>query len=197
MLSLNNVNGNHFFVSKFGYKKNAPYICIVNQNKSNNNLKTWGQHDNHRTEKMAKYNVTYKCGHTATVQLFGNLDDRYSRLDWLATQECPECRRRREFEQAQAQTSGLPELTGSEKQINWATTIRAKFFAVLDDYTPQFMAIAVPGKEDAVKAMLDQYRDLLTSKTDCRYWIDNRDDMSYIGSVKDFAKYVSETLRNK
>lgn len=100
-------------------------------------------------------------------------------------------------EQAQAQTSGLPELTGSEKQINWATTIRAKFFAVLDDYTPQFMAIAVPGKEDAVKAMLDQYRDLLTSKTDCRYWIDNRDDMSYIGSVKDFAKYVSETLRNK
>lgn len=54
--------------------------------------------------------------------------------------ECPDCRAKRKLEEAKAQAVEdaklvenyditLPELKGSEKQIKWATDIRAKFLA--------------------------------------------------------------------
>jgi len=41
---------------------------------------------------MAKYDVTYKCGHTGTVELFGKQTDRDSKLEWYKnTAVCPDC----------------------------------------------------------------------------------------------------------
>ena len=34
---------------------------------------------------MAKYTVTYKCGHTATIQLFGKYDDRERKIAYYKT----------------------------------------------------------------------------------------------------------------
>ncbi|MBO5449823.1 MAG: hypothetical protein J5994_10940 [Ruminococcus sp.] len=39
-----------------------------------------------------KYDITYSCGHTGTVELFGKSDDRHRRLEWLKENAlCPEC----------------------------------------------------------------------------------------------------------
>jgi len=41
---------------------------------------------------MAKYGVTYSCGHTGTVQLFGKHTERERKLAWYAAEaKCPEC----------------------------------------------------------------------------------------------------------
>lgn len=40
---------------------------------------------------MAKYDVTYACGHTGVVSLFGPNKDRERKLEWLAGQLCPAC----------------------------------------------------------------------------------------------------------
>jgi len=40
---------------------------------------------------MAKYRVTYSCGHEREVQLFGPLKERDRKLTWLASQVCPDC----------------------------------------------------------------------------------------------------------
>lgn len=75
---------------------------------------------------MAKYEINYACGCVKTVNLYGHHKDRERTIEWLKTQECPECKRRRENEEsaAKAKAAGRPELTGTEKQIAWANTIR-------------------------------------------------------------------------
>ena len=49
---------------------------------------------------MAKYDVTYKCNHEGTVELFGKTTDRMKKIEWMEENLCPECHAR---EQAQLQ----------------------------------------------------------------------------------------------
>ena len=91
---------------------------------------------------MAKYDVTFACGHTATVELFGKSSDREWKLKRMAEGLCPDCyRAQQEAERKaaseaaaeEAKKQGFAELKGSEKQIAWAETIRAKFMEQLDE----------------------------------------------------------------
>lgn len=91
---------------------------------------------------MAKYDVTFACGHTATVELFGKSSDREWKLQRMAEGLCPDCyRAQQEAERKaaseaaaeEAKKQGFAELKGSEKQIAWAETIRAKFMEQLDE----------------------------------------------------------------
>lgn len=56
---------------------------------------------------MAKYEINHTCGHTSTVQLFGKCSERERKIEWMERQECPECRRKREAEEAAKITEGL------------------------------------------------------------------------------------------
>jgi len=49
---------------------------------------------------MAKYQVTYGCGHTGTVDLIGPTKQRENRLEWLATQLCPDCWKEKQAKEA-------------------------------------------------------------------------------------------------
>lgn len=41
---------------------------------------------------MGKYDVTFSCGHEATVTLFGKIKDREKRIEWYKDHGvCPEC----------------------------------------------------------------------------------------------------------
>lgn len=42
--------------------------------------------------EMAKYDITYSCGHTGTVQLYGPGKERDRKIEWYETQaDCPDC----------------------------------------------------------------------------------------------------------
>lgn len=75
-----------------------------------------------------KYEIEHACGHIHTYHLYGSGKERASREQWLASQDCPECQREKENRRsaAAAKEAGRPELTGSEKQVAWANTIREK-----------------------------------------------------------------------
>lgn len=83
---------------------------------------------------MAKYDVKFSCGHTATVELFGRTADRENKIKWYETEGlCPDCykklrdaekQKHNEEEAQKAKDLGLAELTGSPKQVSWATEIR-------------------------------------------------------------------------
>lgn len=80
---------------------------------------------------MAKYNVTYKCGHEDRVELFGKMSARDWRLEQMAGELCPECQKK-ESERATAEfeeENGLPLLSGSEKQVAWARKLRYDFLS--------------------------------------------------------------------
>lgn len=86
---------------------------------------------------MAKKYGTYKCGHEGILVVDYSNRHRYDSEEkiekYFATRVCKECyrkqieeSRRLEAEKAkeEAKKLELPELIGSEKQVNWAVTIR-------------------------------------------------------------------------
>ena len=53
---------------------------------------------------MANYSIVYHCGHTADKQLFGNIEERMSYIDWCKDNKlCPECEERRRVEKIRKQ----------------------------------------------------------------------------------------------
>lgn len=133
---------------------------------------------------MAKYDVMMSCGHTQTIQLFGKMEDRRKKIAWLENHGlCTECAKK-ETERnhaeatakaaAKAVVDNLPELTGTEKQVNWALTIRAKILAEVDkkieDNKSRMDAEILAKSELQAKAI----KKVLAKFTEARFWIDNR-----------------------
>ncbi len=78
-----------------------------------------------------KFEVTYKCGHVGVIDIYGPMKTRQSQADHFGDQLCPKCldaqRAKAAAEAAEKNASnGLPQLTGSPKQISWAEIIRSK-----------------------------------------------------------------------
>lgn len=82
---------------------------------------------------MAKYTIKHTCGHESTANIIGHYTHREATINRLESRICDACYKaqqdekcKAEFEQAQivAETMGLPALTGTPKQIQWAETLR-------------------------------------------------------------------------
>ncbi len=80
---------------------------------------------------------------------------------WAAANitECRECRARAAHEEAMKEAKGLPQLTGSEKQVAWAIDIRARVVRVIKSQYP----LQLPDLDAVLKA-----------KVKAGWWIDNR-----------------------
>lgn len=147
---------------------------------------------------MAKYDVTFSCGHTDTVVLFGKVKDRERKIEWYESScLCPECyeaEKQRKFDEANAKATaeakeyGLPELTGSEKQVAWANTLRQKWIAETEKWIDYSESRLERGRfqdnyEDAemlrkaIAGMKKAMETRLLAETSARFWIDNRDEV--------------------
>ena len=69
-------------------------------------------------------------------------------------------------------TEELPALTGSEKQVDWASEIRRGAFAAIDALAAR--GLAQGQGIDLVEEALGKYRQILALPTDSHWWIDNR-----------------------
>lgn len=59
---------------------------------------------------MAKYNVNFSCGHSDTIELFGKVSERMSRIEWLEKEGlCPECYAKLCAEQAEKREAAMAE----------------------------------------------------------------------------------------
>lgn len=111
---------------------------------------------------MAKYDVTYTCGHTETVELFGKTSERERKIEWMEGNcLCPSCYKEKQQEEAKA--FDLPALTGTPRQVAWAETLRNGVFEKLE-----FEKLA-RGKNPT-----DEFVDWLKGQTESRFWIDNK-----------------------
>lgn len=137
---------------------------------------------------MAKYTVTYKCGHTAEVQLYGKEAERQRKIAWYATINCPDCEASEQ--RAKAEAAGLPELMGSEKQIAWATKLRNNALAILD------AQIAIISNEQNKSKMTDYRNQWVGKETESTYWIDNRYDLDDLCSIAKLIE-VSTNYKNE
>lgn len=121
---------------------------------------------------MAKYTITHKCGHTEEVQLFGTYAERGKRIALLEKQVCDECWKAKANAESEIAKNarGLTDLTGSEKQIRWANTIRENTYKALDCLAPY-------ATHDRAKAMVEKWKAKMEAETTAKWWIDNRQKM--------------------
>ena len=131
---------------------------------------------------MATEKVTYKCGHTAYVKLYGSTADRERKIKYIEEyQVCPECKARRNAEEnrvsaQKAEEAGLPNLVGTEKQVAWATTIRDKAIETINSLVTKNANGVMPVR---LRKIVDLW---LESEVKAAYWIENR-DMTAAGNI--------------
>lgn len=125
---------------------------------------------------MSKYQITRACGHEETIQIVGPTKDRDRKVAFEESKLCYDCWKARQAEEraaeaakaaVEAQTSGLPTLTGSEKQIAWAETIRKS-------HHDSLMAAAAHAITPGIKALFDEEIQRYMAETSAHAWIERR-----------------------
>lgn len=160
---------------------------------------------------MAKYEILFACGHTAIIQLYGKHKERYSYIEWCKEHRvCPECYEKAKLEEKEerlaeykkeaeeakieAEAMELPQLEGSEKQINWAMYIRKKLLPVADEAyisLEQNFDLKQYNKEKFLE-LAKEWLHKFTLQTKASFWIDHR----YAGE-RDLALACAKCVRKK
>lgn len=122
------------------------------------------------------------CGNKFEVRAHrNNSREAASFVEWAQENitECYDCkasraRAARDAENAvaaaEAAEKGLPNLTGSEKQIAWANTVRSGILNLVGNYYSTGNGRKLP----AASACLEGITSILLSHTSAGWWIDNR-----------------------
>lgn len=119
---------------------------------------------------MAKYYITYKCGHEATVQINGTNvhGERESKAAWYGTIDCPACKAAKTAKANK--DAGMADLEGSPKQIAWAESIRGEFLPELDQERQES---AEHGATAEQLTQIDTVLAWLRGQKSSAWWIEN------------------------
>lgn len=166
-----------------------------------NHNRAGGNSNNSANLDMAKYQVTYKCGHTTEMQLFGKISDRENKIEWYRNNcDCPDCKRKnhaKENQKAseQAQSLGLVALKGSEKQIAWAETIRVKAIecaeVVRKEIEDKASNSATDEKTKLAFEIIIKTIESLVNNDESSWWIDNRNSLKSLDETRNFIAYTA------
>lgn len=120
---------------------------------------------------MAKYYITYKCGHEATVQINGTNvhGERERKAAWYGTIDCPKCKAANTVKANK--DAGMAELDGSPKQVAWAESIRGELLPELDQ---ERQSCAEHGATAEQLAQIDTVLTWLRDQQSAAWWIDHR-----------------------
>jgi len=135
---------------------------------------------------MAKYDITYSCGHSATIQLFGNLNDRKSKIEWLeANALCPECCKRQHI----GKLKDVSDLIGTEKQVAWAAILRNDFFAEMEKLMSEISS--KNGINQELEERFIKFKEYFEAQVTAKYWIENR-DVPILKRLKNAEKAINK-----
>ena len=133
---------------------------------------------------MAKYTIGHTCGHQGIHDITGPERERPATRSRIAERECPDCqnaaRAGTNATSAQGNSeAGMPPLTGSEKQVAWAESIRADICWHTEEWIAEMVEKA--DKAGTPQSELEQgearYRSLyqkLRAMNQASWWIDHR-----------------------
>lgn len=127
---------------------------------------------------MANYTITFSCGHCETRQMYGPVAQRERYVAWAADQgQCKACQAADKADEVKAveDEAGLPEMTGSVKQIAWARKIRAEKVGEIVTYIDTMRAKVPADKTEIYEQRVALVMTGLAGKTSASWWIDSRD----------------------
>lgn len=127
---------------------------------------------------MAKYDITFSCGHTETRQLVGKETQRQSYIAWAGKNGlCAACAKQDKMAGIEAVEAehDLPALEGSDKQVAWARDIRAKLIVEIMSYIDKMRVAAIAqDKETEFEERSAAMLQMIGGEGSSRYWIDNK-----------------------
>lgn len=127
---------------------------------------------------MAKYQIEHTCGHIVTHNLTGKGSYRDWKKSQLESEICSDCWKANAAEAAAAKTAevGLVPLSGTEKQVAWANSIRLEKLAEIDKTVAEIKAVPASATEKGQRNMgkLDGVVGAIRSKESASWWIDAR-----------------------
>lgn len=128
---------------------------------------------------MAQYPITYKCGHSEVKQLYGPGKDRERIINGAKNQLCPACYKREQTRAAAewSTTQGLPALTGTEAQVNYAVAVRRQLLEELDRAEPRLRKDlqSSPQFKPAYLPLYEQTLADIRTQTAAAWWLDRKD----------------------
>ena len=162
---------------------------------------------------MAWYYGTYSCGHDGRVDIVGPTKDRQRKADWKFSGLCPECykkhleeekeRKNREAAEKSVEME-FPELTGTEKQVAWANTIRMKKFDLINSGIERVSKILkekglerVPGDDIGIEEISEAADYFIHEHTDEKWWIEHREDSVNLKEICMMYKKHIDDIANK
>lgn len=149
---------------------------------------------------MPNYNITYACGHEGRITLTGPKRTR----EWLLSKKelelCPDCYKdhlaeQRAAERAAAQDAAkeqeLPELIGTEKQVNWALTIRAKRLKELEGDV-QSIDDLISDMDENESSVFLRAIELIQNESSASWWIEEAQKYPCMYLVSKKFEYLLE-----
>ncbi len=159
---------------------------------------------------MAWYDGVYKCGHKGQVNIVGPSKERQSKADWHFSGLCPDCYKRQlQYEKEckdrdaaeKSKEMNLPELSGTEKQVAWANSLRINVIDSLysgckkiDDKLNDKGLDTIPDENVGMKEIVDAVEYFIQKHTDAKFWIETRDTVIRIKDVVREYKSYMETM---
>ena len=137
--------------------------------------------------------IRHSCEHVSLYPFYGDDDFTWEeRTLQLAAQPCRLCQaaeqateRQRQANQAKIQATerGLPPLEGSERQVEWAETIRLSAFSAIDKVVKWTAQVDKQAEEEdpdhwhTVVQGIDRAIEYLEQQVEAKWWIDHRHGM--------------------
>lgn len=165
---------------------------------------------------MAWYYGTYSCGHEGRTNIVGPEKNRQQKADWIFSRLCPECHKKEKQAELERQMidaeekskkMDLPALTGTEKQIAWANTLRVKIIEKIENNIAKVEESKLSNfpfcRRDGSKEIMSTTKgemmcalDYAVKKyTEARFWIDNRDNFKLFSDFfEEYRDSVSEAI---
>ena len=147
-----------------------------------------------------KYYGTYACGHEGAVQIYGPTKEHERKKSYIFSHLCPECEKL-EFQKkrdeankksmAAAAELGLPALTGSEKQIAWATTIRNEQMEFVNSLVKEREGFRVKISNEiliTIEEWKKAFETIMETETSSKFWIENREEYQINKRIKEKCK---------
>lgn len=152
---------------------------------------------------MAWYYGRYSCGHEGRVNIIGPGKDREWKKERAFGGLCPECykkkfdeeMRKRNIEAAKKTSEmELPELSGSEKQIVWANTLRMQVIKRYENQSEEFSKIIEEEKKYLEKLEKEGNPNNKTLR-DEKLFLFNKEDKKIRTSIEELSDSLDYAIK--
>lgn len=144
---------------------------------------------------MALCDITYRCGHTDTVQIKGInwFGRRKKKIAQYGTIDCPACR----LAKARRRHDGLPALEGSDEQVLRAADIREEIVEALD-ILEKILEKLDESEHDSRSGAAEEREEFahnvawIKAQTSASWWIEHQNQSDALQAAKE-ARHGQET----